>query len=159
MTTAPDFAEPFHGWRVWRVADTPRGLRLWSVLYDEEWDPRFPFAAECRAGASATHPAPARNCKCGIYAARSVTSAGRYLLGRDDSIVVDRVIGVVALWGNVFEAVRGWRASRAYPIRIWVPQSLRAGEIVECIETYGVRAEITPARRAADVAAAVAIAA
>ena len=36
--------------------------------------------------------------------------------------MVRRVIGRVALWGEVVEGTRGWRASRGYPAELWVPQ-------------------------------------
>jgi hypothetical protein len=44
------------------------------------------------------------------------------LLCRDD-----RVIGRVALWGDVVEGPFGWRASHAYPVELFVPVPLLAG--------------------------------
>jgi hypothetical protein len=155
VTQAPDFVEPFHGWRVWRVAQTARGLRLWSVLYDDAWEPRRPFRARCPDG----HSAPDHNCACGIYGARAPTAAARYLLGRNDPVVVHRVIGLVALWGTVFAGERGWRASVAYPARLWVPESPRAAEVAEVLLSYGVPFETLRARRTVEIAAEVAAAA
>jgi hypothetical protein len=34
---------------------------------------------------------------------------------------VARVLGRVALWGTVIECERGFRASRAYPTRVYLP--------------------------------------
>ena len=36
--------------------------------------------------------------------------------------LVRQAIGRVALWGDVVEGARGWRASRAYPAELWLPQ-------------------------------------
>jgi hypothetical protein len=35
--------------------------------------------------------------------------------------IVHRVVGRVALWGEVCEGTRGWRAAHAYPADLWVP--------------------------------------
>ena len=104
------------GWRVWRVVLLGDRLRLWSAVYDEEWAPGKPFAAECRKGHA--HAAPAEDCSCGVYALRDPDGLRRYLVGRDDPWVVGRVIGEVELWGEVVEGELGWRASYAYPRRI-----------------------------------------
>jgi hypothetical protein len=54
---------------------------------------------------------------------------------------------MVALWGEVVEGERGWRASHAYPTRIYVP--LRAGsdhqevnDIALDLAVYGVPVEV-----------------
>lgn len=154
MTRAPDYAEPIRGWRVWRVAAARGTIRLWSVLYDEPWQPLAPFRAVCVSDPA--HAAPTTGCACGVHAARSVNRAARYLIGRDDPEIVHRVFGVVALWGDVFEGVDGWRAELAYPDRLWVPASPRADEIAGALEAYGVPLELLAVRKPLDVAAALA---
>ena len=149
---APDFAEPINGWRAWRVAETRHGLRLWSVIYDEPWEPRSPFAATCRDGHA--HAAPAAECECGVYASRSSLAAARYLLGRNDPAIVHRVVGLVSLWGSVFEGVGGWRAALGYPRQLWVPAGPGAAEVARRLEAYGVPVVETAVRCPVDVAAA-----
>jgi hypothetical protein len=85
--------------------------RLQSVLYDDVWEPGRPLAARCEHG----HSAPDPTCACGIYAANDPAEARRYLVGRDESGVVGRVLGRVFLWGLVVEGEHGWRAAFAYP--------------------------------------------
>lgn len=129
---APDVAEAVVGWRAWRVARAGGGLRLLSTLFDDVWEPEEALEAACRHG----HRAPEAACACGIYGARDVTEAYRHLVGRDDPGVVHRVIGEVALWGRVIEHERGWRASLAYPARIWVPggrEDVLAGLAAYCV--------------------------
>jgi hypothetical protein len=60
-----------------------------------------------------------------------------------------RVFGRVALWGKVVECERGWRATRAYPSRIYVPADTRLGsadevEIAAQLTEYGVPVELLP---------------
>ena len=151
--SAPDLAEPLRGWRAWRVTETRAGLRLASVIYDDTWQPGKPFRATCR---SAPHGAPGARCDCGIYASRSSFDAARYLIGRNDPLVVHRVVGVVRLWGVVFEGSRGWRAEIAYPERVWVPQVSAAGEIARLLGVYGIPVEGVAARPGAGVASEIA---
>ncbi len=136
----PDFAEPLRGWRAWRVVETRAGLRLSSVIYDEIWEPGQPFCATCQV-ARGEHAAPSPGCRCGIYASRGSSHATRYLVGRNDPLVVHRVVGVAALWGDVFEGVGGWRAALAYPERLWVPDLAEAEEIARQLRVYGVPVE------------------
>jgi hypothetical protein len=96
-------------------------IRLWSVVYDEEWRSGEPFVAECRKGHA--HAAPEADCSCGVYALREPEELTRYLVGRDDPWVVGRVIGQVELWGDVVEGELGWRAAYAYPRRIELASS------------------------------------
>jgi len=127
----PDYVEPVEGWRVWRVALREGRIVLQSLFADAVWEPAVPLAASCTGGHRPLwkpwrkepndHAAPNLDCLCGIYGVRSVAAARSYLerpalLCRDD-----RVIGRVALWGNVVEGPAGWRASRAYPIELFVP--------------------------------------
>jgi hypothetical protein len=137
---APDLAEPLRGWRAWRVTESRAGLRLCSVIYDEVWTPGQPLRATCAAG-EGEHRSPAAGCGCGIYASRSSTAAARYLIGRNDPFVRHRVVGVVSLWGAVFEGAGGWRAELAYPNRLWVPHTPGSDEIARMLRSYGVPVE------------------
>jgi hypothetical protein len=150
--TVPDYPEPLRGWRAWRVVETRTGLRLCSVIHDQVWQPGRPLQATC-AGAGGAHRAPAAGCTCGIYGSRSSVEAARYLIGRNDPSIVHRVVGVVALWGAVFEGVAGWRAARAYPERLWVPNVPRAGEIARHLRVYGAPVQTVGAQPGLGVAA------
>lgn len=153
--TAPDFAEPLRGWRAWRVTETRAGLRLSSVIHDDTWEPRAAFRATCRTTAQ-PHRSPSATCGCGIYASRSTLDASQYLIGRNDPLVVHRVVGVVRLWGAVFEGARGWRAELAYPERLWVPQVPATDEIARLLGVYGVPVTPLAARPGVGVAAEIA---
>src|SRR5262249_54782887 len=67
------------------------------------------------------HDAPDIACSCGIYGVRSLVAARWYLESRFVLGPADRVIGRVALWGDVVVSEGGWRASFAYPIELFVP--------------------------------------
>ena len=150
-------ADPIVGWRAWRIATGRYGLRLRSAVYEDEWPPGIEIAARCAQGG---HAAPATGCTCGIYAARDPAEAVRYLVGRDDTDVVHRVVGLVALTGAVVEHARGWRAERGFPARLWVPaadtngEAAPAAEVVAGLHAYGVRVDLVPAFAPAAVAAA-----
>lgn len=154
--SAPDYAEAIVGWRLWHVAERGGALRLRSPLYRTPWPPRMELVAVCRGG---RHPSPDPVCGCGVYGSRTATDAAAYLTkffkSRDD--VLHRVIGTVSLWGTVVECERGWRASRAYPRRIYVPAPSRArliaigglrrpalppAEIADALAEYGVPVEL-----------------
>jgi hypothetical protein len=131
VSAAPDYIEPTVGWRAWDVVDEGDGFRLRSVVYDALWIPRRELIARCLHRTFAfpwrrrsEHVAPASRCGCGIYAARGPEEAASYLDGRSwaEGLSVHRVIGTVSLWGRVVECARGWRGSRAYPRRIYVPE-------------------------------------
>lgn len=132
--TIPDACAPVHAWRTWRVVETRRGMRLSSVVHDDVWEPRVELRAACAH--SFAHDAPDARCDCGIYGVRSEASAARYLLGRNDPGVVRRVLGVVSLWGAVYEGVDGWRARFAYPHELWLPGD--GGDVAAALAAYGV---------------------
>ena len=83
---------------------------------------------------------------------RKGSGPARYLEGRTwaDALSVHRVIGTVSLWGRVVECARGWRASRAYPRRIYVPgtrapywlRAERAEEVALGLTDYDVPVEL-----------------
>lgn len=130
MSEAPDFAEPFTAWRVWRVIRSAGVYWLGSVVQDTRWPPGAPLRAEClvrrifgrrrRIG----HEAPHMKCECGIYGT-SLEGVSPYLADAPCRGVA-RVVGRVALWGTVVECDRGYRASEAYPLELYVP--VDAGE-------------------------------
>jgi hypothetical protein len=154
IADAPDFCEPFVGWRVWLVADEGSALRLRSVVFNVPWPAREPMAAVCLRRRinllpwrrQAPHEAPLASCDCGIYAS-TLERIGGYLDGRFDGKRVHRVLGRVSLWGSVVECAWGWRASFAYPERIYVPTwaargSLPPEEVTCGLIDYGVPIEL-----------------
>jgi hypothetical protein len=158
----PDYVEPVEGWRVWRVAMRERRVVLQSLFAGAVWEPGVPLVASCSGGQRSRwppwrkkpndHPAPELDCRCGIYGVKSVAAARAYLempplLCRDD-----RVIGRVALWGDVVEGPLGWRAAQAYPVELFVPSPVVAGsglrrrayvdEILAALEAYRVPVDL-----------------
>lgn len=113
-------SDPVEGWRIWNLADTAAGPTLVPAGSGvDAWVPRK--AAEARCGASAIltlgrgpHRAPALDCRCGIYAARSLETFDR----PRPAWPPPPVVGTVALWGTVIEHEGGWRAQWAYPSRL-----------------------------------------
>ena len=103
------------GWRAWRVVEHGNELRLASVIYDDLWPEDEPLVARCAFG----HPAPDFDCACGVYATRRFELARAYGVGRNDARTVGRVIGLVALGGDVVEHRHGWRGSHALPLAFW----------------------------------------
>ena len=74
--------------------------------------------------------------------------------------LVRQAIGRVALWGEVVEGGRGWRASRAYPAEVWLPQLDIDGNDVAGVEEialdladYGVPVRVCDGHTARDVVA------
>lgn len=166
MSVAPDYAEPVLAWRTWLVVRDAGTLRLRSVLFPKLWLPARPAVAECLRDPSIfqrvrrkarVHTAPTAGCACGIYGATRVTAAS-YLTtpARWGSGVVAAVIGlVVALWGEVIEGDAGWRGSRAYPQRLFVPPLRTSREpVVDGLAVYGVPVDGVDGWRGADVSAA-----
>lgn len=162
MSAAPDYIEPVVGWRTWLVVPEDEVFRLRSIVYDTLWSPRNELVARCLHHAMllpwrrrSQHVPPARNCGCGIYAAREPEEAVSYLDGRSwaDGLSVHRVIGTVSLWGRVVECTRGWRGSRAYPKKIYVPPTRapfwlradRVDEIALALTDYDVPVELLDA--------------
>lgn len=157
---APDYAEPLVGWRSWVVVEHAEGLRLRSVVFKTIWAPRLELLANCEhrwpvrlrlSRRRGQHDVPGVDCHCGVYAAPDPESAAAYFYLYADLLrhgTRHRVIGTVNLWGSVVEAERGWRASRAYPARIYVPthgpgrRKVDAEEIAFGLTDYGVPVHI-----------------
>ncbi len=159
LDEAPDFVEPISGWRVWVVVPDDAGVpRLRSVVQKTIWPVGDPLVAECcqrrvlakllRRAAHETVPLP--TCQCGIYATHLPELEP--LLAEAPWETGARVLGQVQLWGDVIECERGWRASRAYPGRIFVPvrdgrrPRLSQEEIAVGLADYGVPGELLPCR-------------
>lgn len=145
------------GWRAWVVTETPSGLRLGSVLHDRVWAHGRPALAECRreddpfALAIGPHPVPGAECNCGFHAARDPIDALSYARGRDEPGTVCRILGEVALWGHVLETEGGWRASHAYPARLYVQddalaEALAAYSVPVCASPSSPTCTETPSR-------------
>jgi hypothetical protein len=153
MSSAPDFAQPIGGWRVWLVAEVEGEARLVSVFYHVSWPVRGELVGACLArrpylsrllhrGEREGHATPGERCACGIYAAGELSAALGYL--RTYGVharcevegwpVVHRVLGRVLLWGRVVECEGGWRGARAYPERLFVPERSWSGAAVKRLD-------------------------
>jgi hypothetical protein len=110
---APDLIEPIVAWRGWGVNEVGSTIQLLS-MNGTEWPPRGELEANCRTRG---HAPPGTKCRCGIYAAKSLDhlrEIGYNGLG---------VIGEVALAGEVVEGELGYRAARAWPVKLYVPHT------------------------------------
>jgi hypothetical protein len=115
---APDLAEPVVGWRLWSLARTRDGApRLASATREVEWPVARALDASCGCALAA-----AASCTCGIHALRRPEGLFR-CLGCDVAPPSPYVVGLVSLWGRVVECERGWRAERAYPLRLYAAAS------------------------------------
>jgi hypothetical protein len=138
--TLREQSRPVAGWRAWVVSETPDGVRLGSVLHELVWPHSRAALAECRrdddpfATPLGTHPVPGAGCNCGFHAARDPVDALSYARGRDEPGTLCRILGEVVLWGHVLETEGGWRASHAYPRRLYVPDA----EIAAALAGYSV---------------------
>lgn len=134
----PDAIQPVVGWRTWLLVETEAGYRLQSIIYPTPWPARGSLRAGCRREPSLLHRLQRRKhpahdtisvrCTCGIYASTGPEGAAAYLdYALPFTRPCRRAIGQVALWGRVVECERGWRAERAYPLRLFLPvYTLRA---------------------------------
>jgi hypothetical protein len=159
VNEAPDFVEPFQAWRVWRVVRDDGAYNLGSVVQRTLWPAGEALTAEClrrrlfpRLRRKPRHGSPAAECECGIYAA-ALERLSQYL-AEAPCRGVARVLGQVALWGTVIECERGFRASHAYPTRIYVPADagdpwrISWDEVAFGLWHYGVPIEPLAARAA-----------
>jgi len=120
------------GWRAWTVEECRDSLRLGSVIYDAIWTPGASARASCRL--DELHVVPEAMCNCGFHAARDPVDAFSYLHGRDEPRTLCRVFGEVVLSGLVVETELGWRASEAYPLRLYAGDT----RIAAGLAIYGV---------------------
>jgi hypothetical protein len=128
------------GWRVWGLstlaypdpriaASTP--LILVSTFMIDLWHPGKAMTACCGAN----------TLRHGIHAFATPEQAIEYMgEGRKP---IRHVFGEVSLWGRVVVHERGYRAERAYPKRILVPEQYRGGRDIvnELRRTYGVESD------------------
>lgn len=159
LELAPDFAEPLEHWRVWRLVDADGRLSLGSIIKPTLWPAGRPLVADCLHRSSFAwwrrrrqpHDAPEEKCECGIYATK-LERLGPYLVEPLPHDAVARVLGKVALWGTVVECERGFRASHAYPVELYVPMDasrdrrVGAEELVQRLADYDVRIDLLDAR-------------
>jgi hypothetical protein len=116
---------PLSAWRLFRVRSDAHGPVMASpMIRDPEPPPweRAPYSAVCIERA---HPAPARGCRCGVYAAVEGTldSLPGYLLDNADDDD-PWAYAEVACSGRVFVDMRGVRAERAEIVRIALAEEL-----------------------------------
>jgi hypothetical protein len=135
---APDVPHPVLGWRTWRLGRrAQRRTDLIAPLAGLPWPSRQAMVAFC---ASPTHAPPGDRCGCGLYA---VADPGRLDWGPSDH----EVLGVVALWGQVVEGTRGWRASHGYPRFVVTGPAIAEEQRAALARRYGVpvhRSEVPP---------------
>ncbi len=158
LEAAPDFIEPLEAWRVWRVVAYKGELVLASAVKRTIWPAGEPLVAECLAAKPLLrdwllrrppHQAPCASCQCGIYATQW-ERVGKYLRDLLPEARA-RVLGRVALWGTVIESERGFRASHAYPLALYVPvdgadrSPLGPDELARALARY--RVPVEPFRR------------
>ena len=164
LAHAPDYIEPVEAWRVWRVGMREGRLVLHSAYADAPWDPGVPISATCAKRRRSLrrpwrmepcrHAAPDIACSCGIYGVRSLAAARWFLESEKALSPPNRVLGRVALWGDVVESQWGWRASFAYPLELLVPvptlfqrglwpgRRMDTEETVDALEEYRVPVDV-----------------
>jgi hypothetical protein len=121
--------EAIIGWRSWNLSDdasAPRLLPAGSGV-DDVWQPQQAMTARCGVPSILKlgrhrHDAPDIDCRCGIYASRSLEATER----PRPAWPPPSVVGTVALWGTVIEHERGWRGRSAYPARLGLVCSMCA---------------------------------
>lgn len=143
------------GWRVWTVVETGGVLRLGSPLYSEVWQPGVPAVATCRrdedpfARPVDAHELCSPLCGCGFHAVRDPVDAFSYLRGRDERDTIGRILGEATLWGRVVAGHAGWRATHAYPARLYTADAALAQRLGDYGVTIESAAWISASSRAA----------
>jgi hypothetical protein len=134
----PDVPDAVLGWRTWRVGRrAQRRTELIAPLAGTPWPAARPLIASC---ASRSHTPPGDTCRCGLYA---VADPGILEWGPSDH----EVLGVVALWGEVVEGPRGWRAARGYPRFLVTGPGIAAEQRAALARRYGIpvhRSDVPP---------------
>jgi hypothetical protein len=130
---APDLLGPVFGFRDWRVTDeglcSPRTGVVWTNrVHEAVCRPRTP-----EDFVRPPHPAPGRDCTCGVHAA--------YYASDEMSKVDHRgVSGIVTVWGRVEAHAHGMRAefARAEALGVyarWTRRQKRAvADVAEALE-------------------------
>jgi hypothetical protein len=170
VTAAPDLCAPVRGWRLWLVVMEGGHARLMSPVYPAVWRPGREMEAVCDARRRELlrpwrlrppeHAAPDVRCACGVHAVSAPGDLAAYVPSVAARRIVHRVVGRVALWGDVCQGTRGWRASHAYPADLWVPgvhinrRRLAGVEAIAMqLADYGVPVRICDGMSARDVVA------
>ena len=127
MGLAPDRFddEPVLGWRWWRWELATKTLRPWFFWEDEAaWPRHASGVAKCLAAqVLRQHEHPTTECTCGFWAFRTEEQVHEYTDGKRIVLLgLVPVYGQVSLWGKVVEHEDGWRASKAYPYSVIVPE-------------------------------------
>lgn len=154
LASIPDRIAPIVGWRAWKItwgsARTSDDVFVLSSLhFDGAWKPGQPVVAQCdipkrrhmpNSCACELQPAPADNCRCGLYAARELSSLEKYVAGAPAlSSGETLVVGRVALWGRVVVYDDGWRAQFAYPQAFYIAARGNAGaDVMELLNRFAV---------------------
>lgn len=119
----PDYVQVITAWRAWRVIYSGSQWQLKALGAEFTWKPRESVQATCNAGFSSaipSHPAPARDCNCGVWAFKELDSLVAAIGSAYGEI---KVLGQVSLWGRVIETENGYRAEKAYPSELWLLDS------------------------------------
>jgi hypothetical protein len=125
----PDVPDAVLGWRTWRIGRrAQRRAELIAPLAASPWPARRPFVASC---GSRDHTPPGEGCGCGLYA---VADPRVLEWGPSEH----EVLGAVALWGQVVEGTRGWRASHAYPRFVVSGPAIATEQRAALARRYGV---------------------
>lgn len=147
------------GWRAWAVVQQRKRLRLRSIVFDTVWPAEAELSAGCNRvwtrvrarlpwHSAVEHDVPVPRCSCGIYATNDPELAAEYLYLYSEvhqPRVLYRAVGLVSLWGSVVEGESGWRATFAYPKRIFLPRSQRRADVEALrsgLSEYGVPVDV-----------------
>jgi len=109
------------GWRCWS-ADRSEGLLRPIFMRGLVWKPRQPHEALCP---EQIHPVPTQECQCGLWAVchpMLLNEVGWTHAPPQGTPKLSGalVVGQVALWGNIIEHERGWRAQFGYPTHLYL---------------------------------------
>jgi hypothetical protein len=111
---------PVVGWRIWNLSEDASGPFLWPAgSGSDPWPRRRAVEARCTVPRFLTtgmrpHETPGIDCRCGVYAGRSLDVFGH----ERPAWPPPPVVGRASLWGRIVAHERGWRAQFAYPARL-----------------------------------------
>jgi hypothetical protein len=158
VAEVPDYVAPVEAWRVGASSTSRRDQLGKRGAGDDLAGRRRPGGVlpprqrmSPRIRRRCEHGAPQAGCQCGIYAGEP-SVLRQYLAEPLGSAAVARVSGRVALWGVVVECERGFRASHAYPVEVYVPaDAIRGGdygwdELSAGLRRYGISVLLLPSR-------------
>jgi hypothetical protein len=163
VIAAPDLCEPVIGWRAWRAVERDGEIYLMSLFHRVRWPRLEALGGKCEAWhlpwrrRRHQHPPPRLDCHCGIYATTLEVASAYAPALRSRAQGQHAVVGTVALWGDVLEYTEGWRASFAYPRRLYVlcsgsNRERHAARVAAQLEGYGVPVDVIRAGKAHEVA-------